>query len=759
MFNRKCFGELEVHKTTFMVKRYLHAALLSAFCFLTFSCSDDGGGGNYEPKTYNVSGKVEKGPFISGSTITMQPMDAKMQASGETYSATITDNAGNFTFGSKLFEAPFAELTANGYFFNEVDGDLSSGTLSLRALVDLSDKSTVNVNILTHLKYQRVLNLVGQGDSFKSANRQAQQELFAAFGLSAYADTDASQYSIISGTDEAAALIAVSSLILVDRSEAAVTEYLAKLCREFGQDGKFSAETETQIKDDKDKLADRLGSIKNNVVSRYASLGLDVEVKELARYFDWDGDGTAGNETLGEGETVTLETTNINAPAEGGTYTIKITSPIPVYLELQIGEDDPIFSPNLPEIYEDMASLSVSLDKSIDGDVLTLVVKPLKSRAEQRATVNIYDCLGNVVATVNIVQEGDKDASLPLLSEDGKGMVESMMKTLASGFSNYNLVEQYYHYNRQVGLVPDYVYPESGTIYDCWAKFYNFNYNCEILRRLDRQMLSVYGDILNVHSAMMYYYAVVAWGGVPYVTGDDYNPGEIVYYQRTSPDEIFSDLKNKLSKAIGELEEKRNRPLKDVNSMFLVSKDVARVLLADIYLYQHDYSNAASLLAKVINNGFYALDNSNYSKPETIDNIAANNGGEEVIFAVNGGSGTRTRAGITIQSPKLVTLMTYTDVMLSYAECMYRVGDMQSAERYLNAVARAKGVSFSGDNMLAKIADARRQLMLYSFGNFAFFKRSGLAASEYGVEDYCLLWPIPLSELQSNPNITQNPGY
>ena len=116
MFNRKCFGELEVHKTTFMVKRYLHAALLSAFCFLTFSCSDDGGGGNYEPKTYNVSGKVEKGPFISGSTITMQPMDAKMQASGETYSATITDNAGNFTFGSKLFEAPFAELTANGYF-------------------------------------------------------------------------------------------------------------------------------------------------------------------------------------------------------------------------------------------------------------------------------------------------------------------------------------------------------------------------------------------------------------------------------------------------------------------------------------------------------------------------------------------------------------------------------------------------------------------------------------------------------------------
>ena len=102
-----------------MIKHHFQAAALAALCFFTNSCSDDNSEGAYEPQTYNVSGKVEKGPFVSGSTITMQPMDAKMQASGESYSTTITDNAGNFTFGSKLFNAPFAELTANGYFFNE----------------------------------------------------------------------------------------------------------------------------------------------------------------------------------------------------------------------------------------------------------------------------------------------------------------------------------------------------------------------------------------------------------------------------------------------------------------------------------------------------------------------------------------------------------------------------------------------------------------------------------------------------------------
>ena len=742
-----------------MIKHHFQAAALATLCFFAFSCSDDNSGGTYEPQTYNVSGKVEKGPFVSGSTITMQPMDSKMQASGESYSATITDNAGNFTFGSKLFNAPFAELTANGYFFNEVDGDLSSGTLNLRALVDLSDKSTVNVNILTHLKYQRMLNLIEQGSSFKQADRQAQQELFAAFGLTAYASTDASQLSIISGTDEAAALIAVSSLILGERSEAEVTEYLAKMSREFGQDGEFSIETKAQIKEDKDYLADKLGDIKDNIVSRYADLGLDVSVKELARYFDWDDDGTAGNETLEDGEKVVLETTSINVPAEGGTYAIKITSPIPVYTEPVAGSGDIVLNPSYDPIYDDAASFGMSLEKSVEGDVLKLTVNPLKNRNEQSTDVYLYDCIGDTVATVNIVQEGDKNAPLPLLNDFGQEGVRAMATELANGFTKYNTIEQYYHYNKQAGLVADYVYPESSTIYDIWRHFYQSCLTNRTLAHMDKQNANVYGDILNVYSAMMYYHAVVAWGDVPYITVGHNAPSDSYNVPRTDSDEILSDLERKLTKAIDGLDDKRNEPLKDVNSMFFVSKDVARVLLADIYLYRHDYQNAASLLAKVINNGYYALDNSNYSTTETIDKIAADGGGVEIIFALNGGSGTRTRAGVNIQSPYLITLMTYTDVMLSYAECQYRLGDMSSAERFLNSVAVAKGVTLSGDNLLEKIADTRRQLMLYSFGNFAFFKRSGLAASEYGVDSYRLLWPIPQREMETNPNLTQNPGY
>lgn len=209
--------------------------LFVVFVFTLSSCSEGNGLENdFRPATYSVLGKVEKGPFVSGSTITIQPMDGNLQMLGSLYSSTIQDDLGNFLFGSKLFESPYAELTANGYFFNEVSGKLSQSTLSLRALVDLSDKTTVNVNLFTHLKYQRVQKLVADGIKFGDANTQAQKELFIAFGLQKYTEKDASTFSITGGTDESAALIAVSSLLLVGRSEAALNiwqNYVGSLVR------------------------------------------------------------------------------------------------------------------------------------------------------------------------------------------------------------------------------------------------------------------------------------------------------------------------------------------------------------------------------------------------------------------------------------------------------------------------------------------------------------------------------------------------
>lgn len=49
--------------------------------------------------------------------------------------------------------------------------------------------------------------------------------------------------SIASGTEEAGALIVVSSALLKDRSDAELTEYLAMLSSEFKAEGRFMDDT------------------------------------------------------------------------------------------------------------------------------------------------------------------------------------------------------------------------------------------------------------------------------------------------------------------------------------------------------------------------------------------------------------------------------------------------------------------------------------------------------------------------------------
>ena len=747
-----------------------------ALCVAFTSCEEDNGN-DFAPQTYNVTGKVEKGPFVSGSEITIQPMSGQMQALGTMYTSTIQDHLGNFSFGSKLFESPYAELTANGYFFNEVTGLLSSGILHLRAVVDLSKNETVNVNILTHIKYQRVMRLIAQGKTYAEANDQAQQELFRAFGLEKYAGKDASQYTIIEGSDESAALVAISSLILVERTEAAVTEYLARLCKEFGNEGVFSDATKMQIKSDREKLADKLLDIRYNIRSRYNDLGIDVEVPPLAPFFDWDDDGVVGNETLQEGETVTLEKRLLEVPSEGGTYTIKIDAPIDVFLESQVEspEEGPIVDSYYDsQLYKGYYNSNLSYTASIDENVLSVRVNPANSRSQRTAYIYLYDFLGNMLDTISVKQDGATNIEMPQLGEGGCMAVGAMFAELAGAVSYFNLIEQWYHYNELTQGVDRYILPDYAVIADMWEHFYNANNRNLQIRNADKQTLGVYGEVLDVFSAMMYYNMVVAWGDVPYVLDYDKIMSGNFYFTRTDQNEILDDLVQKLTVAIDILEEKKNESLNlksmdDMNKLFFVSKDVARILLANIYMYKGQYGEAQTLLKDVIDAGFYSLDATNYSDPddiknlstsETVDNPSTTRTSSELIFALDASGGTRSTRStdIVIQQLPLIPMMNYTDVLLSYAECLYHIGDTNAAEKVLRQIVDAKGVEIT-EGVFEGITDARRQLLLYGMGNFAFYKRNGIAVEELGIKEYQQLLPIPRRELYRNPNMTQNSGY
>ena len=75
----------------------------------------------------------------------------------------------------------------NGYYRNEISGNISASPIRLNAISDLSDRKNVNINLLTHLEYERVIWLTQNEEiTVKAAKKQAGQEIFKAF----YADYD-----------------------------------------------------------------------------------------------------------------------------------------------------------------------------------------------------------------------------------------------------------------------------------------------------------------------------------------------------------------------------------------------------------------------------------------------------------------------------------------------------------------------------------------------------------------------------------------
>lgn len=720
------------------------------------SCSSNDDLDGYTPTNFNVGGKVEKGPFVRGTAIQMQPLDADLDETGESFTSTITDNEGTFTFGSKLLKSPYVKLSASGYYFNEVTGVLSKGTLALNAVANLQNAADVNLNILSHLKYQRVMDLVAKdGKSFKEANNQAQEEVLKTFGLEKYAKTDVNHFSITSGTDEAAALIAVSSLILYNRSEAQITEYLSQLSEEFAEDGNFSETTKLQIRKDMFSLESKLPQIAENIKKRYQEMGKEVAVKNLIYFFDWDGDGTAGNEIAPENHPVSLETNNINVPMEGGSYEVKVNTTVPVYLERPSIPGDDIYDNSTSvlgmKIYETGSGSEpcINYSKELNNNILKVVVKAASFRKEQAVSIPLYDGMGNVVARLNLTQQANPNAEIivPRLGSDGISLVSDFMRSLSEAVTLEAGIN--YCYTKIINN-PRLVAPISSfneNLINYWSNEYSSLNLIAYLYRADSMYRAVYSPYLNVYRDMCYYQMLIWWGGVVVVP----NAGFESYADpsRTSESSILQMLEEELVEAIRNLDEKKCVAFAtNANDALFVSKDVARILLAKVYMYQQKWAAASNLLQKVVDKSIYPIEK--VPTKYTSEN-------KDLILALMVGNESRASRVYVDGSPEdVVPIMTTTDVKLLYAECEIHLGNNAKASKYISEVDNVNGISGTSVSVEG-IKQLRKSLKLQDY--FAFLKRNGLAIKELGLEKYQLLLPIPQNEINMNPNMTQNPGY
>jgi hypothetical protein len=100
---------------------------------------------------------------------------------------------------------------------------------------------------------------------------------------------------------------------------------------------------------------------------------------------------------------------------------------------------------------------------------------------------------------------------------------------------------------------------------------------------------------------LLYFDLVRAWGGVPLVLTTN-PPAKLV---RSTADEIYQQVIKDLSEAVQILPEKSNYGPEDAGR---ATKGAAKSLLAKVYLFKHNFTDAETLLLEVINSGEYGLE-------------------------------------------------------------------------------------------------------------------------------------------------------
>lgn len=218
--------------------------LLSACTMFAFGCGDSGDSGNdkAQPGTTNkpgdivsvqnrtVSGVSQKGPFVTGSTVTVQELNGEsLLQTGISFKGKISNDKGEFKVASINLASQYAFLEVNGYYRNEVTGSNSTSPIIMNALADISDRENVNINLLTHLETDRVMHLVTvDGKSFAEAKNQARKELLGYFGIDGNLGA-AEDMSIFGQSDDSAALLAISIIVQGNLRESEFTERLARI--------------------------------------------------------------------------------------------------------------------------------------------------------------------------------------------------------------------------------------------------------------------------------------------------------------------------------------------------------------------------------------------------------------------------------------------------------------------------------------------------------------------------------------------------
>lgn len=191
----------------------------------------------------SLSGFSQKGPFVRGSIANLYELESgrTLRQTNGNFVGTIKSDDGLFVFNVRNLVSQYVLLQVTGYYRNEVSGEKTSAKLSLMAMTDVSERNTANVNLLTHLEYDRVYYLVTHNKvRFKEAKKRVRNEILSAFYIDTVGIKNSEDLTVFGETKGDAALLAISILLQGDRDIAHLTELLTEISKDMELDGEWN---------------------------------------------------------------------------------------------------------------------------------------------------------------------------------------------------------------------------------------------------------------------------------------------------------------------------------------------------------------------------------------------------------------------------------------------------------------------------------------------------------------------------------------
>lgn len=311
--------------------------------------------------------------------------------------------------------------------------------------------------------------------------------------------------------------------------------------------------------------------------------------------------------------------------------------------------------------------------------------------------------------------------------------------------------------------------------------------------------------------AFVFFNLTNLYGPIPLVTSTDYHKNQVL--RRSSPDTVFAQIINDLLDAQNLLSS--NYP---TTGRFRPNRFTASALLAKVYLYQKNWEKAEANATEIIDAGIYSLEpdlNNVFlsGSNETIWKLSSVFPGIETwegyFFLPAGASlmpsyiitnnllnafenGDKRKQdwlnkntvngndyyypykyklgydGLTVPLEDYVVFR-LSEQYLIRAEARAQQDNLSGAITDLNLIRNRAGLedtTFSDQTSLLSAIQHERQIELFcEWGNRWFdLKRTGTATEvlsliKTGFQAKDTLYPIPQTELNSNPFLTQNPGY